>query len=693
MEARGLPRKDSGTQETYVKLYILPDPHKLTKQKTRINKVKDPKFHESFSWILTPEDQEKKLYVSLWTKEKTKHVMIGCMTFEMADILGPDKCIQGWYQLLDDERGMRENVPVATSITKTEHEDILTVKKFAVTLKRGAKGYGFSVNGYNPVYITRVQPGLPAAESGLKTNDIIIEVEGIDVTKASGQVVVEMIRKNPNEISLIIKRNPAKQLSRQSVSQYDMGSLTQPVGDSYVPAGVSSHHSTLNLASSRDSASLRRSLFHRQQSSSGLSPEYNSQDDILESSQKSSTRNSKVRLSQSDITGSDKSLKDSPRKHGSIVRLSSGSSQGSGLQVPAGINSITSQTYSNTPPAAGSELPRHYSSSQSEGLGSGNVSGFYTLQRHPRRNSYMEEPHDHPRRLTLASRRLSTDNVLDMHESDEVFTSSKSRGIRNSPQANRTNFNVASSQLRRTSMSQVSTGSISYSQAQSQATYDTAYNSQHRNSPLTAGRHFSATQAHEPGYQSTRERFKSVALSPPGNVQLTAARRVFSDERLGPAAYYGRKLSDNDSALGGSVGDFTPAPLHTGVLPSKPIVVDYEALDKRERKRQHAIQDLLSTEYDFEMRLQSGIETFLESLKGKIQIHTHQMIFMNLEEIYELTQDICNILRSRRQDYTSTEPPLPYYVPSFADVYMVRVSACFALNLYICPVCTLKLII
>jgi hypothetical protein len=85
--------------------------------------------------------------------------MIGCMTFEMADILGPDKCIQGWYQLLDDERGMRENVPVATSITKTEHEDILTVKKFAVTLKRGAKGYGFSVNGYNPVYITRVQPG------------------------------------------------------------------------------------------------------------------------------------------------------------------------------------------------------------------------------------------------------------------------------------------------------------------------------------------------------------------------------------------------------------------------------------------------------------------------------------------------------------------------------------------------------
>ena len=34
-----------------------------------------------------------------------------------------------------------------------------SVKKMAVTLKRGPKGYGFSVNGFNPVYITRIQPG------------------------------------------------------------------------------------------------------------------------------------------------------------------------------------------------------------------------------------------------------------------------------------------------------------------------------------------------------------------------------------------------------------------------------------------------------------------------------------------------------------------------------------------------------
>lgn len=36
--------------------------------------------------------------------------------------------------------------------------------------------------------------GLPADKAGIKVNDIILEVEGIDVTRASGQVVVDLIR-------------------------------------------------------------------------------------------------------------------------------------------------------------------------------------------------------------------------------------------------------------------------------------------------------------------------------------------------------------------------------------------------------------------------------------------------------------------------------------------------------------------
>lgn len=81
---------------------------------------------------------------------------------------------------------------------------------------RGTKGYGFSVHGHNPVYITDVvdgsiifisinclnhyplphttHTGLPAAESDIRVGDIIVEVESTDVTRANGDLVVSIVR-------------------------------------------------------------------------------------------------------------------------------------------------------------------------------------------------------------------------------------------------------------------------------------------------------------------------------------------------------------------------------------------------------------------------------------------------------------------------------------------------------------------
>ena len=37
--------------------------------------------------------------------------------------------------------------------------DSSVVRKLAVTLMRGAEGFGFSGSGFNPISVTRVQPG------------------------------------------------------------------------------------------------------------------------------------------------------------------------------------------------------------------------------------------------------------------------------------------------------------------------------------------------------------------------------------------------------------------------------------------------------------------------------------------------------------------------------------------------------
>lgn len=90
--------------------------------------------------------------------------------------------IHGWFQLLDEERGLTENSAVPATVTKTEHGectgvvgvalcvcacvcvvcptvDSSVVRKLAITLVRGAEGYGFSVSGFNPVSVTKVHPG------------------------------------------------------------------------------------------------------------------------------------------------------------------------------------------------------------------------------------------------------------------------------------------------------------------------------------------------------------------------------------------------------------------------------------------------------------------------------------------------------------------------------------------------------
>ena len=46
--------------------------------------------------------------------------------------------------------------------------------------------------GYTPTCVC--PPGLPAQEADIQVGDAIIEVEGTDVTRASGELVINIIR-------------------------------------------------------------------------------------------------------------------------------------------------------------------------------------------------------------------------------------------------------------------------------------------------------------------------------------------------------------------------------------------------------------------------------------------------------------------------------------------------------------------
>ena len=68
-------------------------------------------------------------------------------------------------------------------------------------------GYGFNLHaekGKVGQYIGKVDEGSPSAITGLKENDRIVEVNGVNVGNENHQQVVERIKANPNETKLLV---------------------------------------------------------------------------------------------------------------------------------------------------------------------------------------------------------------------------------------------------------------------------------------------------------------------------------------------------------------------------------------------------------------------------------------------------------------------------------------------------------
>lgn len=330
-----------------------------------------------------------------------------------------------------------------------------------------------------------------------------------------------------------------------------MASLTQP-GNEPLPHSAPMRHSTLNLAANRDTAQVRRNLFHmQQQHSPGLSPEYPSQD----SSEFMVPHNSRSSLVMHLTDGSGSEYRESPLK----------------LSGRSSVSSFLHQPVSSTPPSAGGSRHHHTQTRSQSNAVTGIGSGYSSHQPQHHQGSCTDiycEPSSH-QPIFHAPRQRSSE-LLNGH--DNVFLPS------HLPSGNSPSISAYGGGTFRASSSAMWRPMASAGH-HSQSTYDSAYDST-RNSPIPPGRLYSATQGCDIdvqplaiGGRDIDRRYRGVAWSPPGNVQLTAARRVLSDERL-PLAN-SKKLSDNDSALGGSVSDCTLSPLSASPV-YRPITVDWQ---------------------------------------------------------------------------------------------------------------------
>lgn len=222
MEAKGLMGKEYRTCDSYVKMSLVPETDRRCRQKTKtVHDSKTPVFHECFLFPYEDGDEQKRLLITVWNRERnTRHSeLIGCMSFGVTSLLAPDKEFSGWYYLLGEDLGRTKHLKVATRrFRHAQGSSVLkplplsgtrsteNMKRLLISVPRGRDGYGFTICCDSPVRVQAVDPGGPADRAGLHQLDTVLQLNGQTVEQWKCVELANEIRKCHGEITLLVWR-------------------------------------------------------------------------------------------------------------------------------------------------------------------------------------------------------------------------------------------------------------------------------------------------------------------------------------------------------------------------------------------------------------------------------------------------------------------------------------------------------
>ncbi|XP_078734155.1 regulator of G-protein signaling 3-like isoform X1 [Lampetra fluviatilis] len=208
--------------DSCVKLVLAPDPDRKTRRKTKtVAECRNPVYHEYFSLPTQPEDDKKRLLITVWNKDKTsrKSELLGCMSFGVKTLISAEKEIFGWYYLLGEELGRSKHLKVAARKLKPSRgtTDLMRLLQQSVwqdaemdslkmEIERGAEGYGFTICCDSPVRVQSVDAGGPADKVGLQPLDTILLLNDMDVRPCKCVELANAIRNCPATITLTVQR-------------------------------------------------------------------------------------------------------------------------------------------------------------------------------------------------------------------------------------------------------------------------------------------------------------------------------------------------------------------------------------------------------------------------------------------------------------------------------------------------------
>jgi len=106
----------------------------------------------------------------------------------------------------------------------------------AVEVARGRAGYGFTLSGQSPCVLSCILKGSPAEYVGLRSGDHILDVNDINVSKASHEDVVKLIGRCSGVLRLVIAEGERHRRHHHHHHHHQRAAANRPHGGSAVPA-------------------------------------------------------------------------------------------------------------------------------------------------------------------------------------------------------------------------------------------------------------------------------------------------------------------------------------------------------------------------------------------------------------------------------------------------------------------------
>ncbi|KAL3872435.1 hypothetical protein ACJMK2_040362 [Sinanodonta woodiana] len=214
VHAKHIGSKMSTPMNTFALIYLIPDEKETCRCRTKVIPTSKPVYDEKFSFELTDEDLYKRILISIWHQDpmKRSNEFLGCTSFGIARLRKILTAVKGWYYLLNETMGRKKHMQInkrerlmasfnrrasLPAVIPAINKDITGVQNLKMTVHKDREGFGFTLVESCPVKVGRVKRDSHAAEAGLMEDDVVIRINGVNVsrsTNSGSKVSLEVIR-------------------------------------------------------------------------------------------------------------------------------------------------------------------------------------------------------------------------------------------------------------------------------------------------------------------------------------------------------------------------------------------------------------------------------------------------------------------------------------------------------------------